>query len=138
MKGRTRNRGCGFHRQTRTSIEDELLASTSPSEGALLSSGKYKRKQHQDADGVLQSKGFNQVKVTPQFAMQDNNIVVTFVVNEGPPRHRPESLQVEGNDTMSLDRLARMACGSHRASPLRRSPSTTIETRSSPLPGHGH
>jgi len=37
--------------------------------------------------------------------MQDNNIVVTFVVNEGP-QDIVESLQVEGNDTMSLDRLA--------------------------------
>jgi len=37
--------------------------------------------------------------------MHDGNIVVTFVVNEGP-QDTVEALQVQGNDTISMDQLA--------------------------------
>ena len=62
-----------------------------------------------------QSKGFNEVKVTPQIATKDNSdVTVTFVVNEGP-QDTIENFRVDGTHSMSLKQVApdglRLAAG---------------------------
>ena len=71
----------------------------------LLSKGSYDESSIKTLEAFYRSKGFNQVKVTPQFNTKDRNIVVTFAVVEGP-QNTVESLRVEGNNSMPLDRLA--------------------------------
>jgi len=85
--------------------EDELLQHVSVQKAHFISSGKYNESSIKMLTAFYQSKGFNQAKVTPQFTMHDGNIVVTFVVNEGP-QDTVEALQVQGNDTISMDQLA--------------------------------
>src|SRR5207244_10032707 len=75
--------------------EDELLQHVSVQKAHFISSGKYNESSIKMLTAFYQSKGFNQAKVTPQFTMHDGNIVVTFVVNEGP-QDTVEALQVQG------------------------------------------
>ena len=52
-----------------------------------------------------QSKGFNQVKVSPKFNTKDENVIVAFAVDEGP-QDTVESFQIQGNTTVPLQQLA--------------------------------
>jgi outer membrane protein assembly factor BamA len=85
--------------------EYELLENVSVQKAHFISNGRYNESSIKTLTAFYQSKGFNQVKVTPQFMTHNGDVVVTFVVNEGP-QDIVESLRVDGNDTMSLDQLA--------------------------------
>src|SRR4030095_16352077 len=71
----------------------------------LLTKGSYDAKSIKMLEGFYQSKGFNQVKVTPQFDTKDKNVLVKFVIDEGP-RDTVASLRVEGNTSVPLNELA--------------------------------
>src|SRR5205814_2577821 len=71
----------------------------------FLSHGSYNESSIKSLQACYQSKGFNQVKVTPQFKAQGGNVVVTFVVNEGP-QDTVESFRIDGNSSMNLKQIA--------------------------------
>src|SRR5205814_7845897 len=52
-----------------------------------------------------QSKGFNQVKVTPKFDTKGRDVIVTFVVEEGP-QDTVETFRIAGNNSVPLKQLA--------------------------------
>src|SRR5262249_12962836 len=72
---------------------------------SIISKGSYNENSIRTLQAFYQSKGFNQVKVTPQFDTEDGNVIVTFVVNEGP-QDTVEGLRVEGNSALPLTELA--------------------------------
>jgi len=71
----------------------------------LFSKGSYQESSIRTLQAFYQSKGFNQVKVTPQFNTNGGDVVVTFVVNEGP-QDMVDALRVEGNKAVPLKELA--------------------------------
>src|SRR5262249_38958973 len=71
----------------------------------LLSKGSYDDKSVKMLQAFYQSKGFNQVKVTPKFGTEDGDVTVTFVIDEGP-QDIVENFRIEGNNSMPLNRLA--------------------------------
>jgi outer membrane protein insertion porin family len=83
----------------------ELAQHVNVKKAGLLSKGSYDEKSIKTLQSFYQSKGFNQVKVTPQFNAKDKNIIVTFMVAEGP-QDVVESFRVEGNNSMPLNQLA--------------------------------
>jgi outer membrane protein insertion porin family len=85
--------------------EDELDQHVNVKKAGLLSKGSYDPNSVKMLQAFYQSKGFNQVKVTPQFNAKDKNIIVTFAVTEGP-QDTVESLQITGNNSMPLNKLA--------------------------------
>jgi outer membrane protein assembly factor BamA len=85
--------------------KQELEKHVNVTEAHLLSKGSYNESSIKTLQAFYQSKGFNQVKVTPQFKTQDNEIVVTFAVNEGP-LDSVSSFRVEGNNSVALAQLA--------------------------------
>ena len=87
------------------SIEDELEQHVNVRKAGLLSKGSYDVNSTKTLQAFYQSKGFNQVKVTPQFATKDSDVIVTFVVDEGP-QDTVETFRVEGNSSVPLSQLA--------------------------------
>jgi outer membrane protein assembly factor BamA len=85
--------------------EDELRTHVRVKEASLLSKGSYDDDSLKTLKAFYQSKGYNQVKVTPQFATKDGDVVVTFVVDEGP-QDTVDTFRIEGNNSMPLSRLA--------------------------------
>jgi outer membrane protein insertion porin family len=85
--------------------KDELEKHVAVEEAHLLSSGSYNESSIKTLQAFYQSKGFNQVKVTPQFNTKDKDVVVTFVVTEGP-QDTVESFRVDGTKAMSLKQVA--------------------------------
>ena len=85
--------------------ENELLKHVNVRRATFFSNGRY----NDDSVGMLeafyQSKGFNQVKVTPQFPASDNDVIVTFIIDEGP-QDIVQAFRVEGNNFISLSDLA--------------------------------
>jgi len=47
-----------------------------------------------------QSRGFNQVKVTPSLSARSNATVITFVIDEGP-QDLVDTVQIQGNNQIS-------------------------------------
>ena len=76
---------------------------------SFFSHGKFSNqlvKQSVDnLEKVYQAEGFSSVKVTPELTKTGENIVATFHIEEGP-RDVVESLQLNGNQTVSKERLA--------------------------------
>jgi outer membrane protein insertion porin family len=70
-----------------------------------LSHGKYDEGSVKNLRAVYQNAGFSQVKVTPQLTNESDNVVVTYVVEEGP-RDFVDSLRVEGNRALSIAQFA--------------------------------
>jgi outer membrane protein insertion porin family len=85
--------------------EDELKTHVNVNKAGLLSKGSYNETSIKTLQAFYQSKGFNQVKVTPQFNTKEGNVIVTFAVNEGP-QDTVESFQVQGNTSVPLQQLA--------------------------------
>ncbi len=83
----------------------ELMQHVNVKKARLLSKGTYNETSIKTLQAFYQSKGFNQAKVVPQFSAKDKNIVVTFAVTEGS-QDIVDSLRVEGNNSMPLNRLA--------------------------------
>jgi outer membrane protein assembly factor BamA len=84
---------------------DELEKHVNVRKAGFLSWGRYDESSIKTLQAFYQSKGFNQVKVTPRFDTNGNTVAVTFVVNEGP-QDTVETFQVEGNTSVPLNRLA--------------------------------
>jgi len=85
--------------------EDELEQHISVEKAHLFSHGRYDNKSVKTLKAFYQSKGFNQVKVTPEFATHGSDVTVTFVVDEGP-QDVVESLDIQGNNAVPSNVLA--------------------------------
>jgi outer membrane protein insertion porin family len=68
-------------------------------------SDQLSKKSADNLKRIYQAEGFSSVQVTPEVAEKEGNIVVQFRVNEGP-RDIVESLTLEGNETVSQEKLA--------------------------------
>jgi outer membrane protein assembly factor BamA len=71
----------------------------------FLSHGSYNESSIKSLQAFYQSRGFNEVKVMPQFAAKDSDVIMTFVVNEGP-QDTVENFRVDGTHSMSLKQVA--------------------------------
>ena len=96
--------------QGNTSLSEKDLLNHSEVEKAhWFSHGKYSeqlvRKSVNNLKAVYQNAGYSQVKVTPRVTRDRGNIVVAFVVEEGP-RDFVSELQIVGNDTVPVSQLA--------------------------------
>jgi outer membrane protein insertion porin family len=85
--------------------EDELRQHVNVEEAGFLSKGSYNDSSIKTLQAFYQSKGFNEVRVTPDFSTTEGDVVVTFVVDEGP-RDIVESLVVQGNNSVPVSELA--------------------------------
>jgi outer membrane protein insertion porin family len=85
--------------------EDELKQHVNVQEAGLLSKGSYNESSVKTLQAFYQSKGFNEVKVTPQFNTHDGNVIVAFAVNEGP-QDTVDAFHIEGNTSVSLEQFA--------------------------------
>jgi outer membrane protein insertion porin family len=85
--------------------KDELEKHIAAKEAHFLSSGSYSDSSIKTLQAFYQSKGFNEVKVTPQFNTKNKDVVVTFAVAEGP-QDTVESFRVDGEKSMSLKQVA--------------------------------
>ena len=74
-----------------------------------FSHGKYSeqlvRKSVKNIEGLYRGAGYSQVKVTPKVVNKDNELHLAFQVEEGV-RDVVESLQVEGNKSLTQQELA--------------------------------
>ena len=84
---------------------NELARHVNVKKANLVSKGSYDPNSVKLLQAFYESKGFNQVKVAPEFNAKDKNIIVTFAVTEGP-QDVVESLRIEGNNSMPLKQLA--------------------------------
>ena len=77
--------------------------------GNPFSHGKYSeqlvRKSVKNIEGLYRGAGYSQVKVTPRVVNKDNELQLTFLVEEGV-RDIVESLQLAGNKSLSQQELA--------------------------------
>lgn len=85
--------------------KEELQQHVNVKEAHFLSNGSYNETSIKTLQAFYQSNGYNQVKVTPQFKTQNNEIVVTFAVNEGP-LDSVSNFRIEGNNSVPLTKLA--------------------------------
>jgi outer membrane protein insertion porin family len=83
----------------------ELMQHVNVKKAGIISKGSYNENSLKTLQAFYQSKGFNQVKVAPQFNAKDKNIIVTFAINEGP-QDIVDSIRIEGNNSMQLNQLA--------------------------------
>jgi len=69
-------------------------------------SHKLVRTSVTNLENIYKAAGFSNVKVIPQVATHSNgNVLVTFQVDEGP-QDIVEALQIQGNNTVPIERLA--------------------------------
>jgi outer membrane protein insertion porin family len=77
--------------------------------GIPFSHGKYSeqlvRKSVKNIEGLYRGAGYSQVKVTPTVVNKDNELQLTFQVDEGV-RDIVESLRLEGNKSLAQQELA--------------------------------
>lgn len=77
--------------------------------GLPFSHGKYSeqlvRKSVKNIEGLYRGAGYSQVKVTPKVMNKDNELQLTFQVEEGA-RDVVDSLQIEGNKSLTQQELA--------------------------------
>lgn len=75
----------------------------------FFSHGKYSQKllraSVKNLENIYQADGFSDVKVTPEVATQNGNLLVTFRVNEGP-QDIVEGLRIEGNQSLPESQMA--------------------------------
>jgi outer membrane protein insertion porin family len=96
--------------QGNSSLSDaDLLNHSDVVKAHWFNHGKYSealvRTSASNLKAVYQNAGYSQVKVTPRVTRDNGNVIVTFVVDEGA-RDYVSELQVIGNDTMPIARLA--------------------------------
>jgi len=65
----------------------------------FLSRGSYNENSVKMLQAFYQTKGFNAVKVTPQFNTKDGDVVVNFAVTEGP-QDTVQSVRIDGNTSV--------------------------------------
>jgi outer membrane protein assembly factor BamA len=82
----------------------ELIKHVDVKKAGFFSKGRYNENSIKTLRAFYQSKGFNQVRVTPEF-VKNKNVIVTFAVVEGP-QDLVESLRVDGNNSVPLKQLA--------------------------------
>jgi outer membrane protein assembly factor BamA len=85
--------------------EEELEKHIDVNESRFLMGGSYNESSIKTLQAFYQSKGFNEVKVTPEFNTKGNEVVVTFAVKEGP-QDTVEKFRIVGNNTLTLQQLA--------------------------------
>src|SRR6185503_7455300 len=85
--------------------QEELEQHVDVKKSRFLFNGSYNEVSIKVLQAFYQSKGYNQVKVTPQFNAKNKDVIVTFVVNEGP-LDTVEAFRVEGNNSVPLKQLA--------------------------------
>ena len=94
--------------------EKELEKHVAVQESNFLWKGSYNEGSIKTLQAFYQSKGFNQVKVTPAFNTKGNDVVVTFAVQEGP-QDTVENFRIVGNHSMTVQQFApdgiRLAAG---------------------------
>src|SRR5262249_42036222 len=64
--------------------KDELRQHVSVRTAGFLTNGRYDESSIKTLQAFYQSKGFNQVRITPEFNAENRNVIVTFVIEEGP------------------------------------------------------
>jgi outer membrane protein assembly factor BamA len=85
--------------------EEELEKHVVVEESRFLWNGSYNEASIKTLQAFYQSKGFNEVKVTPEFNTKGNEVVVTFAVKEGP-QDTVENFRIVGNNTLTIQQLA--------------------------------
>src|SRR5262249_22072394 len=85
--------------------EDELEQHVNVRKAGFLSKGSYDVNSVKTLQAFYHSKGFNQVKVTPQFDTKEGDVILRFVVDEGP-QDTVEAFRLEGNNSVPLSQLA--------------------------------
>ena len=89
--------------------DSRLMPSVAVKEAHIFSHGSYSeklvRQSVKNLQAIYQAAGFSTVKVVPEVKNAGGNLDVTFQVTEGP-RDIVETLNVEGNDTMPVSKLA--------------------------------
>jgi outer membrane protein insertion porin family len=91
-------------------LEEHVTVETA----GFLSKGSYNESSIKSLQAFYQSKGFNQVRVTPQFNDKGGKVVVNFAITEGP-QDTVQALRIEGNTSVPLNQSApdglRLAAG---------------------------
>jgi outer membrane protein assembly factor BamA len=105
MKGeRKRIKGIAFTGNSHFD-EDELDEHVSVRKAGFFTNGRYDESSIKTLQAFYQSKGFNQVKVTPEFNAEDRNVIVTFAIEEGP-QDSVSTFRLDGNNSVPLKQLA--------------------------------
>jgi outer membrane protein insertion porin family len=94
--------------------EEELGKHVVVKESSLLSKGSYNEGSIKTLQAFYQSKGFNEVKIAPEFNTKESDVVVTFAVKEGP-QDTVGNFRIVGNKAMTVRQFApdglRLAAG---------------------------
>ncbi len=89
--------------------DKDLLNHSDVEKAHLFSHGKYSeqllRKSVSNLKAVYLNAGYSEVKVTPRVTRDHGNIVVAYIVDEGP-RDFVQELQIVGNNTVPVNQLA--------------------------------
>ncbi|HEX6502168.1 MAG TPA: POTRA domain-containing protein [Terriglobales bacterium] len=89
--------------------EKQLLPQLKVEKARFYSHGKYSNKlvrtSVKNLESFYKADGFSSVKVTPQVANRNGNVLVTFHIDEGP-QDVVEALEVQGNQTVPVAQLA--------------------------------
>jgi outer membrane protein insertion porin family len=85
--------------------EDELRQHVSVRTAGFFTNGRYDESSIKTLQAFYQSKGFNQVRVTPEFNAEDRNVIVTFAIEEGP-QDSVSTFRLDGNNSVPLKQLA--------------------------------
>lgn len=89
--------------------EKQLKPSITVEKGHFFWHGKYSQKfvraSVKNLENIYKANGYSDVKVTPEVATRDSNLLVTFRVNEGQ-QDIVEALRIEGNQTLPETEIA--------------------------------
>jgi outer membrane protein insertion porin family len=85
--------------------EDELRQHVSVRTAGFLTNGRYDESSIRTLQAFYQSKGFNQVKVTPEFNAENRDVIVTFAIEEGS-QDSVSTFRLDGNNSVPLKQLA--------------------------------
>src|SRR4030095_367949 len=85
--------------------EDELRQHVSVRTAGFLTNGRYDESSIRKLQAFYQSKGFNQVKVTPEFNAENRDVIVTFAIEEGS-QDSVSTFRLDGNNSVPLKQLA--------------------------------
>jgi outer membrane protein assembly factor BamA len=80
---------------------EELEQHVNVETARFLSNGSYNESSVEALQAFYQSRGFNEVKVTPQFNTTGTDVVVNFVVDEGP-QDLVESVRIAGDSAVPI------------------------------------
>lgn len=89
--------------------DKQLRPGVTVEKARFFSHGKYSQKlaraSAKNLENIYRANGFSRVKVTPEVAPNNGNVLVTFRVNEGE-QDIVEALRLEGNQTIPESHLA--------------------------------